>query len=95
MKNYMASIAVFCCAVGLFLYAVGGVSGKTVEEGAATLDKALHRASIQCYAIEGRYPPSVDYLAENYGVQIDAEKYVVFYEGFASNVMPDITVGLR
>ena len=32
------------------------------------------------------------YLEENYGVQIDHDKYNVFYDGFASNIMPDITV---
>ena len=45
----------------------------------------------QCYAIEGRYPPSVEYLEENYAVQINRKKYNVFYDGFASNVMPEIT----
>ena len=34
----------------------------------------------------------MEYLEENYGIQIDRERYYVFYEGFASNVMPDITV---
>ena len=49
-------------------------------------------ASVQCYAIEGRYPPSVEYLEENYGVQINRKKYNVFYDGFASNVMPEINI---
>ena len=55
-------------------------------------DKGEFRACIQCYAIEGRYPPSVEYLEENYGIQIDHDKYNVFYDGFASNIMPEITV---
>ena len=38
------------------------------------------------------YPPSVEYLEEHYGIQIDRDKYAVFYEGFASNMVPDITV---
>ena len=38
------------------------------------------------------YPPSVEYLEEHYGIQIDRERYNVFYSGFASNIMPDITV---
>ena len=47
---------------------------------------------MQCYAIEGRYLPSVEYLEENYRVQIDHNKYNVFYDGFVSNIMPEITV---
>ena len=33
-----------------------------------------------------------EYLEEHYGVQIDRTRYHVFYEGFASNIIPDITV---
>ena len=35
---------------------------------------------------------SVDYLEEHYGIVIDRDRYHVFYDGWASNVMPDITV---
>ena len=68
---------------------------KADARGADTLRDAIRRASVQCYAIEGRYPPSVDYLEENYGILIDRDKYDVFYSGFASNFMPDITVNLH
>lgn len=57
-----------------------------------SLEDALHRASIQCYAIEGRYPPSVEYLEEHYGIVIDRTRFEVFYDGWADNVMPEITV---
>ena len=59
------------------------------------LSRGGRRASVQCYAIEGRYPPSLEYLAQHYGIQIDKERYDVFYSGFASNFMPDITVNLH
>ena len=38
------------------------------------------------------YPPTVDYLQEHYGVQIDQDRYTVRYSVFAENRMPDITV---
>ena len=65
---------------------------RTTAGDQETLKKAVARASVQCYAIEGRYPPSIEYLEEHYGVMINRKKYNVFYDGFASNVMPDITV---
>ena len=68
------------------------MSGRMDREGAETLRSAIARASVQCYAIEGRYPPSVRYLEENYGIRIDWNRFYVYYEGFASNIMPDITV---
>ena len=67
-------------------------SHKASTEGADTLRDGIRRAAVQCYAIEGRYPPSVAYLEDNYGIQIDRNRYNVFYEGFASNIMPEITV---
>ena len=95
MKNIMFSLVTFICVIAIFVYATGELSVRATAEGATTLGNAIQRASVQCYAIEGRYPASIDYLVEHYGLQIDNNKYVVFYDGFASNIMPDITVSLR
>ena len=45
-----------------------------------------------CYAAEGIFPPSLDYLEEHYHILVDHEKYTVIYEAIGSNLMPDITV---
>lgn len=87
--GYILSLAAM---VALFAAAVLNFSGRTGAREEETLRKAVARASVQCYAIEGRYPPSVEYLEENYAVQINRKKYNVFYDGFASNVMPEITI---
>ncbi len=92
VKGYLISVIFFGAVLGVFLNGVLSMSGRMDEEGAETLRSAIARASVQCYAIEGRYPPSVQYLEENYGIRIDRERFSVFYEGFASNIMPDITV---
>ena len=88
----MVSAAVFGAVVGIFLQGISVFLRRAEEEGARTLQNAITRACVQCYAIEGRYPPSVQYLEDAYGIRIDEERYAVFYSGFASNVMPDITV---
>lgn len=95
MKNYIFSIGTFLAILIIFIYSLGMLSQQADVEGGITLEKAIKRASVQCYSIEGRYPSSVKYLEEHYGLQIDKEKYGVFYEGFASNIMPEITVSLR
>ena len=74
-----------------FFAAVSGVSRGSGAEGREQLETALRRASVACYAAEGVYPPTLDYLTEHYGIQI-GEDYTVFYEVFASNLMPEITV---
>ena len=95
-KRFLAgcviSVAVFGVIMGLFMNGVFSFLGRAKSEGSDTLVKAIRQASVQCYAIEGRYPPSVEYLEEHYGIVIDRDRYHVFYDGWASNVMPDITV---
>lgn len=86
-------IAVVVLAILLWFFtAVGNLTQSSGEEGREQLESALRRAAVACYAAEGIYPPTADYLTEHYGVQIEEEKYIVFYEIFASNLMPDITV---
>lgn len=92
MKKRVLSIFVFLAVILVFGVYVHGMSGRAEAETAANLERAIKRATIQCYAVEGRYPASVDYLVKNYGIQIDEDRFNVFYEGFASNIMPQITV---
>lgn len=76
----------------LFLTGLSNLDRDSSEEGRQQLEDALRRAAVACYAAEGIYPPDLDYLKEHYGIQVDEEHYAVFYEVFASNLMPDITV---
>ena len=76
-------------------FGVRSASENADREGARVLADNLRRASVQCYALQGFYPPNVDYLEENYSVTVDHTRYAVHYECFASNLMPDITVVLR
>lgn len=92
LPGYLLSLLIFGAVLYLFLHSVGSIRMRTQEDQLKALTDAVRRASVQCYAIEGRYPPSVKYLEEHYGIVIDRSRYYVFYDGWASNVMPDITV---
>lgn len=87
-----AGVLLILLVLLLFNDTVQTIHHRTQEEQLKTLSDALRRASIQCYAIEGRYPPSAEYLEQHYSIFIDRQKYHVFYDGWASNVMPEITV---
>lgn len=76
----------------LFLTALSNLDQGRQEEGKQQLEEALRRASLACYAAEGIYPPSLEYLEEHYGVTVDHETYQVVYQVIGSNLMPDITV---
>ena len=75
-----------------FFTALGHLGTGQAQEGRQQLETALRRAAVACYATEGVYPPTLDYLTEHYGIQIDRSRYSVFYEIFAENLMPQITV---
>ena len=75
-----------------FFTALSSLNDGSRDEGKQQLETALRRAAVACYAAEGVYPPTLDYLREHYGVQIEEDRYTVFYEIFADNLMPDITV---
>lgn len=62
------------------------------ENGARSLKETVLQSALQCYAVEGSYPPSLRYLEENYGLQINHKRYFVTYEIFASNILPQVTV---
>ncbi len=76
----------------LFSAALESLEGGQAEEGLRQLENAVRKGCVACYAAEGAYPPSLEYLEEHYGVQVDRERYVVVYNAYAENLMPDITV---
>ena len=65
------------------------VSGR---EGLRMTEEAINRAVVSCYSLEGVYPASYADLKAKSGLVIDEEKYAVFYDIFASNIRPAITV---
>ena len=87
-----AWILAAAAAVSLFGYGLNRLSQGQDEAAFRQLEDSLRRAAVACYATEGIYPPDLDYLTQHYPVQIDEERYAVFYEIFAENLMPDITV---
>lgn len=97
-KGIAAGLLPVVLAIGilaLFFVGIQRLDTGRREEGRTQLESALHRAAAACYAMEGFYPPDTEYMVQHYGVQIDESRYVVFYEVFAENLMPEITVLLK
>ena len=88
IRSVFAALAVLLC----FMTAVRRLEQGRKAEGIEHLEEALRRTAVSCYAAEGFYPPSVDYMVQHYGLQYDERAYRVHYEIFASNLMPEITV---
>ena len=82
----MLSIVLF------FFAATDNLKEGSREEEKKQLEEAIRKAVVACYAMEGVYPPDITYVKERYGLQINEERYLVVYDIFAENLMPEITV---
>ena len=83
--------AVLALAVAVFTR----VGSRQESEETELVRKAVKEAALTCYAVEGAYPDSVDYLREHYSLAYDENRYFITYEAFASNRIPDIWVTER
>ena len=91
-RGLALSLIVFIALIygGMSLFrGVGTVSSAAQTE---LVRSAVRRAAVTCYAVEGAYPSTLDYLKRNYGLLFDEENYFVYYNYFASNILPEIRV---
>lgn len=97
VKNKLGilSVIVIILLVVYMYYGIDSAEENTGEENYKVLSDAIIRSAVQCYAIEGFYPPDIEYLEDNYGLMVDRDKYFISYSVFASNIMPQITVFLK
>ena len=85
-------VLLLCAGLMLFL----SDSGRDISDNSsAAIRAAVQRSALQCYAVEGAYPPDLRYLEDNYGLQINHEDFYVTYDAFASNLPPEIRVTMR
>lgn len=91
-KEMILPVVLFLCLLLFLSFGIKNVASASDEESLKILQDAVLRATVQCYAIEGMYPPDVKYLEDNYGIVYDHDRYIVHYEVFAGNILPDITV---
>lgn len=81
--------------LGVLLWVISGIreaSAISGREGLRMAERAVRQAATSIYALEGAYPATYEELKARSGIAVDDEKYAVFYDIFASNLMPEITV---
>jgi len=78
--------------IALFLAGVSYVSSSSIEKQQESLETAISNDIAQCYAVEGTYPPSLEYLKQHYGLTYNENVFFVDYQAIGSNIRPDYTV---
>ena len=98
MRSHSFARGLIITLLVFFVLIYGGISlfrGVGTASSAAQTElvqNAVRRAVVTCYAVEGAYPSTLDYLKRNYGLIYDEENYFVYYNAFASNILPEIRV---
>lgn len=93
-KEIKQLLAVLLFIVFFFLFTSGiaKFSQSTDENQTEMLHLAISRSITHCYATEGHYPESLEYLQEHYGIKYDTDKYFVDYQILGKNIFPDVTI---
>lgn len=92
MDGFWWTVAAFVLVLSLVLYGLQNTDGSVDASGRKSAEEAVRRAAVTCYALEGSYPESYEYLKEHYGVRVSEKRYTVHYNVFASNLMPEVTI---
>lgn len=94
-RGLIVSVLVFAAVVGLVVALLSQTEKTADTEQTTLLETAVRNAAVSCYATRGYYPATLDDLVAGYGVVIDKNRFIVRYEIFGSNIMPDISVVFR
>lgn len=90
--KFLLSVCVFLIIFVLFVGGISSLSSGTRQRQKESLENAIMRGITYCYAVEGSYPESLDYLRENYGLTYDENLFFVDYRVLGSNILPDVTI---
>ncbi|MBR6637988.1 MAG: hypothetical protein IKK96_03910 [Lachnospiraceae bacterium] len=88
----LISVVLFLGVVVYFFTALNNMSDGIDSQQKEALHKAIDNAVVSCYAVEGCYPDSIEYLEEHYGLTYDHKTFYVEYGSFGANVRPAINV---
>lgn len=92
LRNVCLSILLFAGICVAFLDGFGTLSDTARRKQKESLENAIWRGVTQYYALEGRYPESLEDLTDTYGIRYDKKEYFVDYQIAGANILPDITV---
>lgn len=95
MKIYRRLIINGLIVLGVIAYiiiSINNLNHDMQDERAYRLKASVENAAVTCFAIEGFYPDSLEYLIENYHIVYDPKEYHVFYETKGANFKPRVEV---
>ena len=91
-RKDVAAILIFVALIVAFVFLINNITGKGNGRELEIVRDAVKNAALTCYAVEGMYPANRTYLRTHYTLSYNEDRYIVYYQPRASNVMPSIKV---
>jgi hypothetical protein len=92
IKSYAIGLGLLLVIVGLLIRGVNSTARVSRDEQKRMLEDNIRRAVVACYAMEGSFPESLNYLKVNYKLNYDEKKFMVDYTAFGANLMPSVHI---
>ncbi|MCI8466163.1 MAG: hypothetical protein HFI63_09995 [Lachnospiraceae bacterium] len=95
LPGVLLPLVLFLAVLYLAFLGISSISDTTAQKEMEGLEQTVYREIVHCYASEGYYPSSIEYLKEHYGLSWNEDRYWIDYQPIGSNLMPDVTVVMK
>ena len=94
IRKHSFSLSLLLCiaCITAFFILTGWLSDSRLVEQEKALNTSLERCITNCYALEGFFPPDLQYMEDHYGLSYDKSLFFVDYQPVAANIRPDYFV---
>jgi hypothetical protein len=92
MTGVIIAVLVSVLILLLVWQSLGNLQARSRDSGLLVVEAAVTQTVMQCYALEGAYPPDLKYLQTHYGLILDEARYAFVYEVVGDNIYPIIDV---
>ena len=90
--SFGLSVLLFAACLGAYIVMMGWLGTSRSAEQEKALNTSLERCITNCYALEGFFPPDLQYMEDHYGLSYDKNLFFVDYQPVAANIRPDYFV---
>ena len=87
-RNIILTVLLLTVIIFLFVSVLNNTSHQIAGENMKSTEAAIRKALVTCFAVEGFYPSEINYLEKYYGLVIDWNKYDLYYNLYADNLLP-------